>query len=468
MRQIGLLLVGLCLFCVPILAQDFVLLDTLIQTDTLPIHSYNYMEPYYWVPLRITNTSGRQLQLEGIAADAEVLPELAYRGTGYIQPGETRSFRVRIPFSTQSSQEDRWFSLEIDARGNKRFHLRSLQPRPIVRKSPARWTQIRETQFYPLKLTIRNPQDRPLALDSLLYDKTRVDSLFRFDSWQLIDKLPRVVMPHDSLTIRMRIPTEGLFATIGAWWDLHYHWPGEPVRSLPIVHAFAVEPNVWVEAGGLWELDTIRYGDLIEQQFWLTNEGSRCLSLTSEAEQLVWTSTETLCPGDTALGYVRYDTRCDSVGELDLELALFIKEFNGHIPLRFTGYLQADGEAATVGQAYLTPLESVIALGPGKQLRKTVAFYNRSSQTVLIENVYATETETAPGNLRAGLANPLEPGIVLPGDTLQIQYTWDYSGAEPVELKAGIRINYTLEGCPLFRGHYDLPVTGTVRHQGGN
>jgi hypothetical protein len=413
-------------------AQDFELLDTVVVVEDLELRSFDYLNLYYRVPLRIKNLSSQQILIEGYDSDTEEgNDERQYR----IEPEQTRQIYCYIPVDLSRGAINRPFYLLTEAQGNKNFRLRSKGPVPVVDKYIKGWSRIRETYAYPFKFEVKNTHDQPLSLDSLVYREEWIDPAYRFQEWDLVQELPLTIEPGRSTYLKVRIPTRGLYATIGARFHLHYHWgETDSGRFVPIGHAFGVEPNVWLQQGGEWNVGRIQHGSIINRSMWITNQSSLCLSLTSEDPNIIWCSADSLCPGDQAQVFVRYPTYCDTLGELDAEVALFINEFKGHVPIKLKGELYSDQE---LPEGFLVPVDSVFDPGnislKSQPTKRNLQFYNPSRQAVLIQDVGTSQ------------ANAMR---LAPGDTLALPYEHALGAHSQNGQEGNITVRYTVEGCP--------------------
>ncbi|MEL7342532.1 MAG: hypothetical protein AAGM67_18765, partial [Bacteroidota bacterium] len=260
-----------------------------------------------------------------------------------IPPGETFQILVDIPIDYDSTRTERKFVLkDEDDNVMGEFTIRSLVDRPVFEKRPAGWTSIRENQIYPLRVSFGNPTEETIYLDSLILDPEETDEGFLFQRWALASPLPESIPAGGTVGRKIRIWTKDLFATVGGVFKLHYHFADGRRGVLPFGHAFRVEPNIWVEEGGQWQVGKIPHGQKISRNFWITHEGQACITLVPEDENLISLRDTSLCPGDTTYGIVQYPTICDTIGELDAEVALFVKEFSGHVPFIFQGQLTGD------------------------------------------------------------------------------------------------------------------------------
>ncbi len=447
-------------FLSPLMGQQLEIINPLISTDSLRFLAKDNKDGYWRIPLWVQNSASENIFIEKAEEKEHPYRKLLARSSFPVKAGETHRIFVWAPIDYDSAGEEREITL-LDDYGEElaSFRLQTEVPRPSFSKSPSGWTSIRENQIYPLRVNFGNPTDQLMILDSLVWDSAATDSSLRFKRWGISPTLPEKIVPGGNAAIKVRIWTKGLFATISGKFILHYHFPDSTQGQLPFAHAFGVEPNIWVEEGGQWDIGTIAYGQKISRRFWLTHEGAECITLVPEFENFISLQDTIVCPGDTTYGVVQYPTLCDSVGDLDIEIALFVKEFSGHVPFRFRG--QMEGEQMPPG-LWLAVQDSVHDLGTVKQkdrqVNHSVELFNQGPVPLEIESFGFSQYVGLYSYVDNQLDVELSEEVIPVGGSIQANLTIDLPYLVSPDFNRYFNIAAKTEGCPDYKARQSVRI----------
>ncbi|MFK7926107.1 MAG: hypothetical protein AB8H47_29435 [Bacteroidia bacterium] len=452
-------------FLSPLLGQKIKVLNSFISTDSLAFSAIDNKDGHWQVQLWVKNQSDENVSIEAAEEIEHSYREILVGNTSPLKAGETRQIKLWVPIDYETEGQDRQITLIDDYEevvGN--FRLQTEVPRPTFSKRPSGWTSIRENQIYPLRVTLGNSIDQPMLLDSLVWDSAATDSSLRFKRWAISPELPEKIVPAGKSEIKVKIWTKGLYATIAGEFLLYYHLADGTKGVLPFAHAFGVEPNVWVEEGGQWDVGSIPYGQKIKRNFWITHAGAECITLVPEYESLVSLQDTTICPGDTTYGVVQYPTICDSVGNLDIEIALFVKEFSGHVPLRFRGKLV--GEQTPPGQ-WLMIKDSIEDLGTlrlsDRKANLSIKIHNNGPTPLQIDHAGFSEYLNYSGHIGHNLAVKLSASSIPVGGSIKADLGIKFPYAPPSEIINYFNISATTEGCPAFSVSQSVKVMAKLK-----
>ncbi|MEM6348359.1 MAG: hypothetical protein AAF927_31045 [Bacteroidota bacterium] len=439
-------------FLGPLMGQKLEIINPLISTDSVRFAASDNKDGYWRVQLWVQNKGNENIFIEKAIEKEHPYRELFAGSSIPIRAGEKRKIYVSVPIDYDSEGKEREITLFDDYEEEvASFRLQTLVPRPTFSKSPNGWTSIRENQIYPLRVNFGNPTDQVMILDSLVWDSAATDSSLRFKRWAISPTLPEKIVPGGKAAIKIRIWTKGLFATISGKFILHYHFPDSTQGQLPFAHAFGVEPNIWVKEGGQWDIGTIAYGQKISRRFWLTHEGAACITLVPEFESFISLQDTIVCPGDTTYGVVQYPTICDSIGDLDIEIALFVKEFSGHVPFRFRG--QMEGEQMPPG-LWLAVQDSVHDLGRVQQRDRrvdhSIELFNQGPVPLEIESFGFSQYVGLFTYIGNDLDASLSEKIIPAGGSIQANLTIEFPYLISSELIRYFNVAVKTEGCPAY------------------
>ncbi|MEL7532823.1 MAG: hypothetical protein AAFN10_16005 [Bacteroidota bacterium] len=452
-------------FFSPLWGQALEVFNPLISTDSVRFAPNNYKDGYWRVSFWVQNQSEADIKVES-AIEKEFPHRKLIASTNIpITVGEIRKLSVWVPIDYESEGQEREITLRDDNEAEiASFRLITETARPTFSKRPSGWTSIREDQIYPLRVTFGNTIEQSMILDSLVWDSAATDSSLRFKRWELSTKLPEKIVPGGKAEIKIRIWTKGLFATIAGEFSLHYHLADGTPGVLPFAHAFGVEPNIWVEEGGQWEVGSIPYGKKIKRNFWLTHEGAECITLIPEYDSFISLQDTVVCPGDTTYGVVQYPTICDSVGELDIEVALFVKEFSGHVPFRFRGEML--GKQTPPGQ-WLMVTDSVHDLGilklKDRRASHSIEIYNQAPVALTIESVGFSGYHEQYGFMDYSLKVDLSASTIPAGESIRANLGINLQYMDIEEVNWYFNLLATTEGCPAFSTKNSVRIRADIR-----
>lgn len=455
------------LFCFlpPLMAQSLEVLNPILNTDSLEFVPENHKDGNWRVSLWVKNQSQESIVVEGAVEKEAPHRKIQVSLSKPLKTGKTQKLNIWVPIDYETEGQERQITLVDDYEEEVgSFRLQTQTPRPTFSKRPSGWTSIRENQIYPLRVTFGNRIDQAILLDSLVWDSSATDSSLRFKRWAISSDLPEQIVPGGKNEIKIRIWTEGLFATIAGEFLLYYHLPDGTQGVLPFAHAFGVEPNIWVEEGGQWDVGTIPYGQKLKRNFWITHEGAECITLLAEYDSFVSLRDTILCPGDTTYGVVQYPTICDSVGDLDIEIALFVKEFSGHVPFRFQGKME--GQQIPPGQ-WLMVKDSIEDLGTlrlrDRSAKHRIEVFNQGPVPLQIESIGFSEYPRYFNHMSYRLEAKLSAQSIPVGGSIKADLGIDFLYMSPTELTRYFNILATTEGCPTYRVFQTVKVVADIK-----
>lgn len=461
------LLIWGAIFCClsPIMGQKIKVLNPVISTDSLTSVAIDNKDGHWRVELWVKNQSKESIIIEGAEEIEHSYRKIQMGNMLPIKAGETHQINVFVPIDYETEGQDRQITLLDDYEevvGN--FRLQTEVPRPTFSKRPSGWTSIRENQIYPLRVTLGNSIDQPILLDSLVWDTASTDTSLRFKKWALGSALPEQIVPGGKTEIKVRIWTKDLFATIAGKFLLYYHLADGTKGVLPFAHAFGVEPNIWVEEGGQWEVGTIPYGQKIKRNFWITHAGAECVTLIPEYESLISLQDTTICPGDTTYGVVQYSTICDSVGVLDIEIALFVKEFSGHVPFRFSGKMT--GKQTPPGQ-WLMVKDSVEDIGTfrasDRWLKHSIRVYNHGPIPLKVSKLGFGKNSNYYDHIEYGSKVKLSKAVIPAGGYITANLEMSISNKSVSDLTYHFNMEFISEACATFETSQHVKIIAKLK-----